>query len=100
MSGGKFDYKDMCLKDEIFRWSDKPVNVFEDREISEIVWDIFDLIHEYDWYASGDTEEETYLKKKKEFKDKWLRPPAERVQDIIDKVLDEARAELYKTYGV
>lgn len=42
--------------------------VFEDREISELVWDVFDLIHSYDWYASGDTCKETYLKGKAEFK--------------------------------
>lgn len=68
MSGGRFNYMDNTLKNEIFGWTDRPTNVFEDREISELVWDVFDLIHSYDWYASGDTCKETYLKDKAEFK--------------------------------
>lgn len=42
MSGGRFNYLDSQLKHEIFGWTDKPSNVFEDREISELVWDILD----------------------------------------------------------
>ena len=64
MSGGYFGYRDTSLKSDIFGYSDKPDNVFEDREISELVWDIFDLIHDYDWYKSGDTCKENYLESK------------------------------------
>ena len=49
MSGGRFNYMDSTIKNEIFGWTNKPINVFEDREISELVWDVFDLIHSYDW---------------------------------------------------
>ena len=101
MSGGRFDYADEHAKSEIFGWcSDKPTNVFEDREISELIYDVFDLIHDYDWYASGDTCEDTYLKAKAEFKNKWLKRDGERVKRIIDNAIDEAKQELYKTYGV
>lgn len=68
MSGGRFSYLNSSLKSEIFGWTDKPRNVFEDKEISELVWDILDLIHEFDCYASGDTGEESYLACKAEFK--------------------------------
>ena len=44
MSGGHFDYIDSRAKNEIFGYGDKWWNVFEDREISELVWDIFNLI--------------------------------------------------------
>ena len=100
MSGGRFDYIDSRCKDEIFGWADKPTNVFEDREISELIWDVFDLIHDFDWYASSDTCEETYLKSKAAFKRKWLKNDSERVQMVIDNAIDEVRQELYKTYGV
>ncbi len=73
MSGGHFNYKDSDLKNEIFDWEDKASNQFEDPEISELVFDVLDLIHEYDWYVSGDTGRETYLKAKNAFKKKWLR---------------------------
>ena len=72
MSGGKFNYVDSRLKDEIFGWADEPRIVFEDREISELVLDVLNLIHDYDRYASGDTCKETYLKSKAEFKKKWM----------------------------
>ena len=100
MSGGRFDYIDSRCKDEIFGWTDKPTNVFEDREISELIWDVFDLIHDFDWYASSDTCEETYLKAKAAFKKKWLKYDGERVQMVIDNAIDEVRQELYKTYGI
>jgi hypothetical protein len=100
MSGGHFEYLDSRLKDEIFGYEDKVKNVFEDREISELVFDVLDLIHEFDWYYSGDTDKETYLKAKTEFKKKWLSSRGVRIKRTIDTALDEVRAELYETYGI
>lgn len=101
MSGGRFDYKDSSLKSEIFGWTDRPSNVFEDREISELVWDVLNLIHDYDWYACGDTCKETYLKAKAEFKKKWLGGNrGVRVRRIVDDALSECRTELYETFGL
>lgn len=99
MSGGRFDYVDSRLKDEIFGWPDKPSNVFEDREISELVWDVLDLIHDYDLYASGDTGKETYLKAKAKFKKKWFSNRGVRVRTIVDEALKECKEELYETFG-
>lgn len=100
MSGGRFDYKDSSLKYEIFGWDDEPSNVFEDREISELVWDLLDLIHEYDWYASGDTGKEDYLKAKAEFKHKWFSNRGVRVRRIVDEALKRCENELYETFGL
>ena len=100
MSGGRFDYIDSRCKSEIFGWDDKFRNVFEDREISELIFDVFDLIHAYDWYDSGDTSEGTWLTAKDVFKKKWLKRDDERVKRVIDNAIDEVREELYKTYGV
>lgn len=101
MSGGYFDYKDRVLKTEIFGWDKEHANVFEDREITKLVLDILNLIHEFDWYKSGDTDERDYLRAKKAFKEKWLEPPVEgRVLRVIDEAVEELREELYKTYGV
>lgn len=99
MSGGRFDYVDDRLKDEIFSWADRPSNVFEDREISELVWDVLNLIHDFDLYASGDTCKETYLKAKAEFKKKWFSNRGVRVRQIVDDALKQAKDELYETFG-
>ena len=101
MSGGRFNYTDSTAKMEIFGWTDEPRNVFEDREISELVWDTFNLIHDYDWYASGDTCKETYLESKAAFKKKWLGGNrGVRVRRIVDEALEETRRELYETFGI
>lgn len=99
MSGGRFEYADSRLKSEIFGWTDTPRNVFEDMEISELVWDVLDLIHDYDWYASGDTGKETYLKAKAKFKKKWFDNRGVRVRRIVDEALKRTKEELYETFG-
>lgn len=101
MSGGHFDYMDSSLKTEIFRYSDEPWNALEDPEISELVWDVLDLIHDYDWYRSGDTCEETYLKSKREFKKKWFESVRkDTIRRIVEQELSRTRGELYKAFDL
>lgn len=100
MSGGRFNYVDSQLKNEIFNWADEPFNVFEDREISELTWDLLELIHEYDWYASGDTGKDDYLEAKVAFKKKWLSNRGVAVRRIVDNAINDIRKELYETYGI
>lgn len=100
MSGGRFNYFDSTCKNEIFGWSDKPRNVFEDREFSELVWDVFEVIHEYDWYASGDTGEDDYRKALTAFKKKWFDNRAVRIKQIVDTSIRELESELYTTFGI
>ena len=98
MSGGHFDYKDMSLKSEMFGWSDKPFNVLEDIELSELTFDLLEVIHQYDWYKSGDTCKETYLKAKDKFKKKWLSNRGINVRRIIDEAVNDLKSELYETF--
>ena len=102
MSGGHFDYIDQRAKYEIFGYlgDEQQRNVFEDREISELVWDVFELIHDFDYYKSCDTCKEDYLKKKAAFKKKWFGKRPARVKQIIDEAIAEVKQELYETYGV
>jgi hypothetical protein len=98
VSGGHFEYKDSALKDEMFGWADTPHNVLEDRELSELTWDLLNVIHAYDWYKSGDTFKETYLKAKDKFKKKWLSNRGINVRRIVDEAVNELKAELYETF--
>lgn len=100
MSGGYWNYEDNDAKNAIFRYASKQWNALEDREVSELVWDVFELLHYYDWYISGDTCEETYLKHKAAFKEKWLKDKRVRVKRIVDNAVEELRTELYKTFEV
>lgn len=108
MSGGYWYHKNDQLKDEIFGYyyeekngKVKIPNVFEDKIISEIVWDTFQILKDYDLYKCGDTCEETWLKSKKAFKDKWLKTKNDKLyKDIIDNSLEDLREELYKSIGI
>lgn len=100
MSGGHWNYTNDSLKSEIFGWSNKPWNALEDREISELVWDVLELLHDYDWYASGDTCKQTYLEAKTAFKKKWFSNRGVRIKRTVDNAIDELRQELYETYGL
>lgn len=100
MSGGHFEYKDSSLKAAMFGWSDRPHNVLEDRELSELTWDLLDVIHAFDWYKSGDTCEETYLKEKEKFKKKWFSNRGVNVRRIVDEAVSDLKSELYQTFRI
>ena len=99
MSGGFFEYKDRAAVNTIFDYGNC-ANVFEDEEVSELVWDVFDLIHDFDWYKSGDTDKSDYLKAKKTFKKKWFENRGVRARRIIDEAVAELKRELYETYDL
>lgn len=101
MSGGRFNYTDSSLMDEIFGYSEKPKNVFEDWEISQLVWDTLELIHDFDLYVCSDICEETWLKAKQKFKKKWFESSRkDRLKKIVDDTAEEFKKEMYKTIGV
>lgn len=100
MSGGHFNYMDSSLKIEIFGFTDKVHNVFGDRELSELTWDLLNLLHDYDWFVSGDTGEESWRKAKKEFKEKWFNNREAQIHRIINEAINSLRQELYDTFQV
>ena len=101
MSGGLWGYTDDRAKSEVFEYAGKPWNALGDREISELVWDVFELLHAFDWYRSGDTCEETYLEKKAAFKKKWFGGNRGlRIRRYVDEAMEETKDELYKTFGL
>lgn len=118
MSGGRWYYKQNDIGDELFPYSTvtyglgkgdyrdsvkgaRRANPMEDKQLSELVFDVLCLIHSADWYLSGDTSEETYCKDKNFFKAKWLKAkPDALTREEIDKSVEELRDELYVTFGL
>lgn len=103
MSGGRFQYADSNARLEIFGYYDdeslrKVPNVFGDREISELVWDVFNLIHDFDWYDSGDTSEGNWNKSVKQFKDKWFTEAGRK--ERIDRYINDNAEELRDVFGL
>ena len=99
MSGGRFNYAYGNLKSEMFGWVDEPYDVMEDEEISELVWDVLNLIHDLDYYQSGDTCRETYIEAKKEFRRKWFGNRDEGLVKIVDKKIERLREEVREMIG-
>ena len=70
-------------------------NPMEDKELSELVYDVMCLIHSLDWYVSGDTNEDVYRKDVEFFKKKWFGKDArtERLKEIViessNQIMDE-----------
>lgn len=116
MSGGHWNYMNDTLANELFGWGCSPnygergfsqakyarkSNPLEDKQLSELCWDLFCVLHSYDWYACADTGEDTYRKDVAYFKKKWLKStPEEQARREIDETIEEARKELYKTFGI
>ena len=101
MSGGYFNYSNDTAARDIFGYGPaityglkdlqeeaKQVakdNPLEDHEISELVYDVFCLLHSYDWYMECDTSHETYQKDVEFFKNKWLRvDPSKRMDRLVE----------------
>ena len=116
MSGGHFNYQNDRLCEEIYGYDIYPnygergaslsakarrKNPLKDYVISELIFDVFCLLHSFDWYESGDTCEETYREDVKRFKDKWLATqPSARVKEIVDDEIIRLREELYKSFNI
>lgn len=111
MSGGAFDYINDRACQGIFQWmtpdygeygfskakAAREMNPLEDKQLSELCWDMFCLLHSFDWYVSGDTGEDTYAEDVKRFKNKWLYKDADAIKkEEIDKSIEELRERLYK----
>ena len=89
MSGGYLDY--ICFKLEDI------TDRIDDREIKELTKDLADLLHDYEWWQSGDYGSDSYDKKLKEFKAKWFGDNRnDRLKDYLSTALDEVKAEINK----
>lgn len=93
MSGGSLNYLAFSMNDELYNkahvhysnvknpkeaTSARCDDPFEDRDVSELVFDVACIIHALEWYKSGDICEETYREVLSEFKKNY----------ILDEVID------------
>ena len=89
MSGGYLDY--ICFK------LDDITDRIDDREIKDLIKDLADLLHDYEWWQSGDYGSETYYEKLDKFRAKWFGDNRnERLIYYLNTALDEVKAEINK----
>lgn len=114
MSGGKWNYGQCNLGYDMFPHSDvtyglgerdyersvkeaRKCNPMEDRQLSELVFDVLCLIYSADWYKSGDTGEDQYREDVKFFKKKWFNDPSGIARREIETITEEFRKDLMES---
>lgn len=94
MSGGSYNYIYSTL------WNECYENM-KDAEMDEMIHDLCDLLHDLEWWQSGDIGEEAYRKTLQEFKTKWFGGKREeRLREYIDYQLSVTRSQLYDLIGI
>ena len=92
MSGGHFDYMDRRL----YEWSSQ-VRMDGNPLLADLLHDLGDLLHEYDWWKAGDTGREKWLNAWDAWKKKWMNGNATDL--TIDAVRDMVRQMLWECLG-
>ena len=71
-----------------------------DPEILALVYDVFCLLHSYDWAESGDTDKDAYQKDVEIFKSQWFKKARkDRIKEMIDISTEKLKEDLYKVFG-
>ena len=92
MSGGAYNY--------IYHHIEEAADYTIDLEIEDLFRDLAHLLKAEEWYMSGDYNKQDWLEKLHAFKQKWFSGDVdERLQDYIDRRIDETRNELYEMLG-
>lgn len=96
MSGGSMNYLYSSVREYA-------VGMMEDAELNELMGDVVELLHDLEWYQSGDYGEEAYRKSVAEFKAKWFgksKTRTERLERLIDERIAQARKECRQMIGL
>ena len=94
MSGGSYDYiysqvENTC-KGQMF-----------DAEMNDLIIDLCDVLHDVEWWQSGDVTESLYRETVQKFKKKWLHGDREvRLKGYIDEQVGQVRRALYALVGI
>lgn len=107
MSGGAFNYYNDSLMSELFPCTEnsreaRKENPFDDRVMSELCYDLLQVIHALDYYKSCDWSELTYREAVKDFKDKWLfkKLQKEVAMRIVMESFDDLRTALLNELNI
>lgn len=93
MSGGSMGYIYYQVEGEADRMGD--------RELIELVKDVAKLLHDREWYISGDYGDDAWNKSAREFKEKWFKSSREeRLKEMIESIFEDARKECMELIGV
>lgn len=93
MSGGSMNY--LCYQVE------EQADYMGDRELIALVKDVAKLLHDREWYISGDYGEDTWQRCAREFKEKWFKSSREeRLKSMIEEIFAAAKKESMELIGL
>lgn len=94
MSGGSLNYICYTLEREC-------AGELHDDEMNELLMDFVEVLHDLEWWQSGDTSEDDYRETVAKFKKKWFGANREeRLKGYVDKRISTIKKELYELLGV
>ena len=71
-----------------------------DDEMDDMIHDLCEVLHDLEWWQSGDYSEECYRKKLAKFKQKWFMGDRKtRLKGYIDNQIGLVKAQLYTLIG-
>ena len=93
MSGGAMNYIYYQVKEQ--------AECMGDRELIDLVNDVADLMHDREWFLSGDYGDDTWNESVRKFKEKWFKSSREeRLKGMIETIFEEAKKECMQLIGV
>ena len=94
MSGGSYNYVYNRLRTEC-------EGQMYDAEMNDMITDLCDVLHDLEWWQSGDYSEYEYRETLSEFKQKWFHGDREeRLKSYIDNQIGIVKANLYDLIGI
>ena len=71
-----------------------------DAEMDDLIKDLCKVLHDLEWWQSGDYGEESYRKSLAEFKKKWFQGDRnKRLKGYIDNQIGKVKRSLYQLIG-
>jgi len=90
MSGGSYDYTYAKIEQEYVG------NMF-DIELDELLEDLIKVLHDVEWWQSGDIDEERYRDTVEDFKNKWLGARDELIREKLAEQIEEVKKMILET---
>lgn len=93
MSGGSHNYIYSRLSQEC-------EGEMHDVEMNDLIKDLCEVLHDLEWWQSGDYSEDQYRETVSEFKKKWFKGSrSTRLKGYIDEQIDAVKSQLYSLIG-
>lgn len=89
MSGGSYNYIFTNIEYDL-------VGRMYDTELNEMMKDLVEVLHDLEWWISGDIGEERYRESVTKFKSKWFKRRKCDIEELVNEEFEKKKEELLK----